>query len=314
LSFFILLVHGLMPVALASWLVFGRPPSIVHSTFRMLWVGTFVLTLSVAGTGWLWIGVWMRYASMIVTLFGMAVGFGRAFWRRAPLVVFDTWRQRIDLLIAGGLFAILSSGVRDIASRRLSEGERVTVALPLPSGHYAVVHGGRGQAVNQYAQIHAQQYAVDLVALGSLGTRASGIAPDVNERYFIFDQPVLAPCAGEVTWVQSSLEDHSPQTQAVVKAEDTAGNGIAIACGETTVVMSSLHQGSVTAKAGDKVEKGTIIGRVGSSGASTEPHLHLFATKGRVSDPKALFDTADPAPLTFEPGNFLTRNDQVIVP
>jgi murein DD-endopeptidase MepM/ murein hydrolase activator NlpD len=36
-----------------------------------------------------------------------------------------------------------------------------------------------------------------------------------------------------------------------------------------------FHLEDSTVKAGDYVEKGTLIGRVGSSGRATGPHLHL---------------------------------------
>ena len=45
-------------------------------------------------------------------------------------------------------------------------------------------------------------------------------------------------------------------------------------------LYAHLQQGSVTVSVGDSVSKGTIIGRVGTSGSSDGPHLHLEMNEG----------------------------------
>ncbi len=52
------------------------------------------------------------------------------------------------------------------------------------------------------------------------------------------------------------------------------------------IFSSYLHQSEFLAKVGDEVKKGDVIGRVGSTGNSTAPHLHLaLKIGGAVVDP-----------------------------
>jgi len=54
------------------------------------------------------------------------------------------------------------------------------------------------------------------------------------------------------------------------------GNLVTIDHGEGEYSLSlHLKPGSVRVRAGDRVRSGQVIGRLGSSGNSTEPHLHF---------------------------------------
>jgi murein DD-endopeptidase MepM/ murein hydrolase activator NlpD len=50
-----------------------------------------------------------------------------------------------------------------------------------------------------------------------------------------------------------------------------------------------MHQSELNVKEGDRVQKGQLIGKIGSTGMSTGPHLHLGAKiYGKVVDPHSL--------------------------
>lgn len=58
---------------------------------------------------------------------------------------------------------------------------------------------------------------------------------------------------------------------------------------ENSIQSVYAHLSSMEVKTGDSVLKGSVIGRVGSTGASTGPHLHFEIRKnGRHQDPKTL--------------------------
>jgi murein DD-endopeptidase MepM/ murein hydrolase activator NlpD len=58
---------------------------------------------------------------------------------------------------------------------------------------------------------------------------------------------------------------------------------------------------------GDYVTTNTVLGEVGNSGNSTEPHLHIHAQRpGRIWDPFI----GDPLPIRLD-GRYLVRNDRM---
>jgi murein DD-endopeptidase MepM/ murein hydrolase activator NlpD len=60
---------------------------------------------------------------------------------------------------------------------------------------------------------------------------------------------------------------------------ESAGNTIVIKMDDVYVLMGHLKKGSIVVKVGDKVETGQQLARMGNSGATTYPHLHIQVTK-----------------------------------
>jgi murein DD-endopeptidase MepM/ murein hydrolase activator NlpD len=76
------------------------------------------------------------------------------------------------------------------------------------------------------------------------------------------------------------------------------GNHVDIDHGDgLTAVYQHLYANTITVRKGDYVKKGQIIGKVGSSGCSTGPHLH-FALKlnGTAVDPQKYVSGSNPRP------------------
>jgi murein DD-endopeptidase MepM/ murein hydrolase activator NlpD len=81
-----------------------------------------------------------------------------------------------------------------------------------------------------------------------------------------------------------------------------AGEGVVAECGENAVygtfvivrhdaLWTSLygHLSAVLVKQGEKIEKGKTLGKVGSTGQSTGPHLHFeLRQNGKAADPQTL--------------------------
>jgi murein DD-endopeptidase MepM/ murein hydrolase activator NlpD len=77
------------------------------------------------------------------------------------------------------------------------------------------------------------------------------------------------------------------------------GNHVILDCGGYFPLYAHLRQGTVSVKVGDVVKEGDLIGRVGNSGASLQPHLHFQVMSS--FDPFPLFENL--LPFTFRPDN-----------
>lgn len=94
---------------------------------------------------------------------------------------------------------------------------------------------------------------------------------------------------GEVVETDSGNQDYpAGRGLAQVLASNDLGNFIRIKPDDSPELMVNyMHlteNGGVMVEEGDRVEKGQQIGRVGNSGKSTAPHLHLDVLKNNVYD------------------------------
>ena len=114
-------------------------------------------------------------------------------------------------------------------------------------------------------------FAWDLVVTGPQGRRFMGTG-EKNEHYYVWDQPLYAPSAGEVVEVVDTGEDQTPGSHPPDAVNNLVGIHLA---GQTYVYILHLRQGSATVQVGDWVEAGDLIGRAGNAGVSLEPHVHI---------------------------------------
>lgn len=101
---------------------------------------------------------------------------------------------------------------------------------------------------------------------------------------------VLAAAPGRVRGVRDGMPDRSVREtgrQAVAKRE--CGNGVVVAHSDGWETQyCHLGQGSIRVARGERVEAGTVLGRVGVSGLSEYPHLHFSVRRrGAAVDPFA---------------------------
>lgn len=137
-------------------------------------------------------------------------------------------------------------------------------------------------------------------------------------------QEIFAPCDGEVVaapdgWPERqrvqlgsdmlyALKNSSPSLSDPGALQRVAGNYIIMRCGANLyAAFAHLQDGSITVAEGQKVRKGTPVGRVGHSGNSTAPHLHF-----QMMDRADLL-TAKGVPCVFERYEVFTEGRWVSV-
>lgn len=184
----------------------------------------------------------------------------------------------------------------------------VRLAFPLAAGVAYVGQGGANTALNYHHSHHSQAYALDILALNPAGLHAWGLAPSDPAAYAVWGRAVHAPCAGTVVEAADGLADQRPPE---TNTDQPAGNHVVIRCEATSpavdVLLAHLGQGSVAVQQGTRVEAGQVVGRVGNTGNTSEPHLHVHAV---LTGTGAALNGGEGVPITFD-GRFLVRNSLV---
>ena len=172
-------------------------------------------------------------------------------------------------------------------SRALSRrGSRTSLLLPL-RGRWWVAGGHFSLEPHSRSHLPALAYAYDFIRLGDGGKsyRGDGLK---NSDYYAYGQPVHAAAEGTVVAALGGVEENLPSRtprrnpECYPPAGDIPmlGNHVVIrhAGGEHT--FYAHLQPSLGVSEGEQVAAGQVIGRVGNSGESTEPHLHFHLADG----------------------------------
>jgi hypothetical protein len=188
-----------------------------------------------------------------------------------------------------------------LLSRQMTK-ETVSIASPSPHWLY-VWHGGNTVLVNHHWRHPAQRYALDLVGIGASGKRARGFFPKNLTAYICFGMPVISPLVGTVVHVENDWPDLAVGS---MDKGHPPGNCIIIqpaAQQNMRIVLAHLMHHSITVQPGSVVQAGEIIGRIGNSGNTSEPHLHIHAQKMEHAKLKGV-------PLKVE-GHHVMRNSVI---
>jgi hypothetical protein len=145
---------------------------------------------------------------------------------------------------------------------------------------------------------HSQRFAFDFVGLHAGDAIFVG-DPARNESYALYGVGVHAVAAGTIVTVRTDLSDNTPGIEPPFGSwDDVAGNRVVQDLGDGRFALyAHLQPGSVAVAAGDRVQAGQPLGRVGNTGLSGGPHLHFQVMDG-PGGPSAL--DADGLPYVFD--------------
>lgn len=245
-------------VLLQLYLLWGLfQPSPPHTTTTDLRVDGIVFLGFCLVWRWDLLGIWLGYLYL-------------------GLLFFDAF-QAGGWLSIGVFTAVLFLAYS--ALRLYPRNRAINLQFPLRGGVFYTAHGGAFPLTNYHgAVVKAQSYACDFSQLNRWGTRALGIFPSRLDRYAIYGATVASPGDGVILRSLDGLADMSPGQ---MDRDNVAGNHVVIRLDglDANLLLAHLQNGSVSVKVGDRVSAGQLIGKVGNSGGTSEPHLHIHAQK-----------------------------------
>lgn len=155
----------------------------------------------------------------------------------------------------------------------------------------------------------AQRYAIDFIQIGNNGTSYNGNEMK-NSSYFCYGKEILSVAAGTVVKVKDGIPEnvpHAAKRAVEMTMETIGGNHVVVDIGNGSYAFyAHLIPGSLKVKQGDKVSAGQVLGKIGNSGNSTEPHLHFHI----VDKPSFLGGNGLPYAFT----GFDVRQSKTIIP
>jgi murein DD-endopeptidase MepM/ murein hydrolase activator NlpD len=221
-------------------------------------------------------------------------------WVYRRTMAVSNWARGVELeltLDASGRLVgtALRAATREAPTTYGAYRVKTALRVPLEDSWY-VLWGGRTWQDNRHASVSDMRFALDLLV-----PRRPGQPGVRNEDYPAWGQPVVAPADGLVVVAEDGVPDNQPN-RAV--GGNLYGNHIVLEHGDGEYsLLAHLQRGSVVVKPGQRVTQGERLARVGSSGMSTEPHLHYQLMDGPD------WRTAHGLPVVFRD---LRRNGAVV--
>ena len=163
--------------------------------------------------------------------------------------------------------------------------QAVAIGPPLRGGTWLAANGPADASGHRRSLIPisgtpaiAQRFAIDWVKVDDSNKTFKGDSLK-NESYYAEGNDALAVANGTVVEVKDGIPENVPgiDSRAVpINLETVGGNHVIIDIGGGYYAFyAHLKPGSLKVKLGDKVTRGQVIGHVGNTGNSTEPHLHF---------------------------------------
>lgn len=274
-------ILALYPAALCGaaliWLHQANRHPRAHWGIRAL-VSASIIAFAFLACPWAFSSIYLRYVAIGLYLL-IAVHSYRSISRADLRSTTPSLLRPIFAIAVLSLFSLLN--ILAVASK-IEPAGAFDLALPLRGGNYYVLQGGRNITTNPFHVIGGSRFSVDLAKLNVFGNRAAGIAPRDLDAYEIFGETIYSPCNGIVLKVRDGLTDNTPGK---VDSEYPEGNYVVLECGDARVLMAHLMQDSILFAAGKTVALGEPLGKVGNSGNTSEPHLHIDANRGEAEIP-----------------------------
>ena len=281
------------------WLGFRNGKSKINLILKLLTVWTYSIFIFYTGR-WDFIPYIFRYILLLLLI----VVTIKALMQFKRLVLFDKknkwgWTKFTGQFL---FLLIMFLGCIEVINGFSSDEKGIDLAFPLTEGY--IGQGGNSVLINYHrSDTTSQQYALDIVKLNSYGMSATGFFPDDLNKYSIYGDTIFSPCAGKIVQMKDGLDNLPP---GVRDNHNPAGNHIILEYENNLILMAHMLKNSIMVSTGDVVKRGQPIARVGNSGRTIHPHLHIHAIAG--TDTSKIIEGGNGIPIYFD-HKFLVRND-----
>jgi len=268
------LFYILIPLFLIGMIAFKRQPNILVWGLTILSFGLVIAYLW-ATTRWEIVSIYFRPIFPILYVMACLVSYKRILKPETPqkkiVFVFNIILHITLIVFFLGLNWFTFKGY-------IAPEGTIDLASPFHEGRQVVLHGGSSPFTNGHFHVKPQNYALDIIGLNNLGMRAPSFhgGSDLND-YVLYGQPIYSPLNGTVVAVEDKYDDQTPPTTDI---EHLAGNYVLIEREGVEILLAHLKRGSIVVKIGDTVTTNSLLGQVGNTGNTSEPHLHIHAEKG----------------------------------
>ena len=166
--------------------------------------------------------------------------------------------------------------------------DALVITPPLRGGVWLAANGPSAESGHRRAMVPlegsyyiAQRFAIDWVKVDDRGRTFTGDSLK-NSSYYAYGNDALAVADGIVTEVKDGIPENVPgiNSRAVpITLETVGGNHVIVDLGVGHFAFyAHLQPRSIRVHTGERVERGRLLGLVGNSGNSTEPHLHFHVS------------------------------------
>ncbi len=172
----------------------------------------------------------------------------------------------------------------------VSKAKPMVLGPPLRGGEWLAANGPSNTSIHRRALLAvagryhiAQRFAIDWLREGADGKTYNGDPKD-NKNYHAYGSEVLAVADGVVVELKDGIPENvpGPRSRAVpITLETVGGNHVVLDLGGGRYAFyAHLQPGKLRVHMGDRVKRGQVLGLLGNSGNSTEPHLHFHLSDG----------------------------------
>lgn len=294
----------LIPIYLFKLVLSSSFRNFVDWIFKAFFVGSYVFFLFFIAAWPFGLGYFFRYFLLIAFLICLV----KSCYNKKKENL-DLWKVR---KILSYLFVLIPACFfLWVISRTFSSPHDQSIVLdfPLKDGRYYIVQGGEDITINHHYSIPAQKYALDIVKINQFGFRAKKWIPKKLTDYYIFDSPLYSPMDGTIVEAVDLFNDLIPPE---TDPDHPGGNYIVIKSKDSNllIVLAHLKSKSVLVSKGMQVSQGQELARVGNSGNTSEPHLHIHSLLEKTGDS---FFNGQGIPMIFD-DRFLSRNHVLVKP